>query len=54
MNSFVKGNGDPIEVHSEREIQQFEDLDKQLLRRVLDVPISTPEGALHLELGLHP
>ena len=54
---FINGiltNADIWYGFSESEVQQFEDLDKHLLRRVLQVPISTPEEALHLELGLLP
>ena len=39
---------------SDSEIQEFEDLDKHLLRKILQVPISTPEEALYLELGILP
>ena len=36
------------------EIQEFEDLDLTLLRKILQAPISTPKEAFHLELGLIP
>ena len=36
------------------EINEFEDLDRLFLRRILKVPISTPQEAFHLELGILP
>ena len=39
---------------SENEIQEFESLDKKLLRKILQVPVSTPQEALFLELGIIP
>ena len=36
------------------DISEFEDLDRLLLRRILKAPISTPQEALYLELGLIP
>ena len=36
------------------EINDFEDLDRLLLRKVLKTPISTPKEALYLELGIIP
>ena len=36
------------------QISVFEALDKALLRRILDAPISTPCEALYLELGVVP
>ena len=36
------------------EIEEFEDLDKHLLRKILQVSISTPEEAMYLELGILP
>ena len=35
-------------------IKEFEDLDRLLLRRILQVPVSTPNEALYLELGILP
>ena len=34
------------------EINQFESLDRSLLRKILNVPISTPTESLYLELGI--
>ena len=39
---------------SEAEIQEFENLDRLLLRRILQVPVSTPKEAFFLELGIIP
>ena len=39
---------------TEAEIKEFENLDKKLLRKILQVPISTPQEALYLELGILP
>ena len=39
---------------SESEIQEFENLDRMLLRRILKVPISTPQESFYLELGILP
>ena len=39
---------------SEAEIQEFENLDRLLLRRILQVPVSTPKEAFLLELGIIP
>ena len=36
------------------EIKEFEDLDKLLIRKILQAPISTPEEAFFLELGIMP
>ena len=36
------------------EINDFEDLDRLLLRRILKAPISSPKESFHLELGLIP
>ena len=36
------------------EIEEFESLDKLFLRRLLNVPITTPHEAYYLELGLFP
>ena len=39
---------------SESEIQEFENLDRKLLRKILKVPISTPQESFYLELGILP
>ena len=39
---------------SESEIKEFESLDRLLLRKILQVPVSTPEEAFYLELGILP
>ena len=39
---------------SKAEISDLEDLDRNLLRRILNVPISTPKEALYLETGALP
>ena len=39
---------------SESDIKEFENLDRLLLRRILNVPVSTPKEALYLELGILP
>ena len=39
---------------SNSEVQEFEDLDRLLLRKILQIPISTPQEAPHLELGIIP
>ena len=39
---------------SESEMQEFENLDRMLLRRILKVPISTPQESFYLELGILP
>ena len=39
---------------SESDINEFESLDRLLLRRILNVPVSTPKEALYLELGILP
>ena len=39
---------------TEAEIQEFENLDRLLLRRILQVPFSTPKEAFYLELGILP
>ena len=38
----------------EREIEELEKIDKLLLKRILNVPISTPTALLYLELGVIP
>ena len=37
-----------------KEIQEFEELDRILLRKVLQVPLSTPKESFYLELGILP
>ena len=39
---------------TEAEIQEFENLDRLLLRRILQVPVSTPNEGFYLELGILP
>ena len=39
---------------SRAEMNDLEDLDRTLLRRILSVPVTTPKEALYLELGLIP
>ena len=39
---------------NESQINELEDVDRLLLRRILKAPISTPQEALYLELGLLP
>ena len=39
---------------SESEIQEFENLDRMSLRRILKVPFSTPQESFYLELGILP
>ena len=39
---------------SKSEINDLEQLDRLLLRKILKAPVSTPQEALHLELGLIP
>ena len=39
---------------SKSEIDEFEDLDRQLLRKILQVPVSTPQEAYYLEMGIIP
>lgn len=36
------------------EVEELEELDRSLIRKVLKVPITTPKEALHLELGILP
>ena len=36
------------------EMKELEDLDRMLLRRALNCPVTTPKEACHLELGLLP
>ena len=36
------------------EVKEFEDLDRNLLTRVFQVPVSTPQEAFYLELGILP
>ena len=36
------------------EINEFEDLERLLLRRILKVPVSSPKESFHLELGIIP
>ena len=38
----------------DKEVKEFEDLDQLLLRKILQVPFSTPQEAFHLELGIVP
>ena len=38
----------------EKEIEELEKIDRILLRRILNVPTSTPTALLYLELGLIP
>ena len=37
-----------------KEIQKFEELDRILIRKVLQVPFSTPQESFYLELGILP
>ena len=39
---------------SKADIKELEDLDKLLLRRILNAPISTPEESFYLEFGIIP
>ena len=39
---------------TKEEIKKFEDLDRMLLRKLLNVPYSTPSEAFYLELGIIP
>ena len=39
---------------SESEVREFESLDRVLLRKILQVPVSTPKEAYYLELGILP
>ena len=39
---------------SESEVREFESLDRILLRKILQVPVSTPKEAYYLELGILP
>ena len=39
---------------SSSEVKEFENLDLNLLRKILQVPISTPQEAFYLELGIIP
>ena len=36
------------------ELAEFEKLDRLLLRRILQVPVSTPQESFYLELGILP
>ena len=38
----------------EQDLKQLEKIDKMLLKRILNVPVSTPSALLYLELGLVP
>ena len=54
---FLNGILNNVEVWyglTQSEIEEFEDLDRMLLRKFLQAPISTPKEAFHLELGLIP
>ena len=39
---------------TESEVKEFEDLDIQLLKKILQVPVSTPQEGFFLELGIIP
>ena len=39
---------------SESEVKEFESLDRLLLRKILQVPVSTPQESFYLELGILP
>ena len=39
---------------TESEVLEFENLDRMLLRKILKVPISTPQESFYLELGILP
>ena len=54
---FVNGtltNADVWYGLEKNDLKELEDLDRQLIRRVFNCPISTPQEAGHLELGLLP
>ena len=54
---FLNGILNNVEVWyglSKGEVEEFEDLDRFLLKKILQAPISTPQEAFHLELGLIP
>ena len=54
---FVKGilfNAEVLYGLTKSEIAEFEKLDRLLLRRILQVPFSTPQESFYLELGILP
>ena len=54
---FINGILNNVEVWyglSKAEIDEFEDLDRFLLRKILQTPVSTPKEAIYLELGIIP
>ena len=54
---FINGILTNVEIWysiTKEEMKELEDLDKSMLRKILQVPFSTPSEAFFLELGILP